>query len=253
MFTNLRADLRHYSRFCYASRPIWFIWPYILYAHPAAAAVVWYRFGSMAWRLSVPGVRHVLQLLYILGLPLVRMYSGVQIQPQTSIGPGLAILHFGGVVITRECEIGNNCLLYHNVSLATMTSRRGPRIGTNFYAGTGTTIIGEVMIEDNVTCGAGSVVTRSIPHDAVVAGAPARILRFRDPDENNADNRTARARRPLWMTAPPDLGARDRNADPALGGADVDRTACAEDPRPSLGSSGGNTTHGQRGQTDVTA
>jgi serine O-acetyltransferase len=136
-------------------------------------------------------------------MPLVRVFTGVQIQPHTVIGPGLAILHFGGVVITRECEIGPNCLLYHNVSLVTMRSNHGPRIGANFYAGVGTTVIGEVTIEDDVTCGAGSMVTRSVPKDAVVAGVPARILRFRVQGENNAENRTLGAQTPGWMSLPP--------------------------------------------------
>jgi serine acetyltransferase len=203
MFATLRADFRHYSRFCYGGAPVRYVWPYILYAHPAAAGVAWYRFGAMAWRLRTPVLRHVLLLLYALGMPLVRMYSGIQIQPQTKIGPGLAILHFGAGVITRECAIGENCLLYHNVSLVTMKSQRGPQIGRNFYAGVGTTVIGDVTIEDDVTCGAGSVVTRSVPKDAVVAGVPARILRFREPDENNAGNHTLRARPAAWMTPPP--------------------------------------------------
>jgi serine acetyltransferase len=202
MFANLRADLQHYSRFCYGGRPVWLMWPYILFAHPAALAVIWYRFGSAAWQMKVPVLRQLLLLAYALVMPFVRAWTGVQIQPQTRIGPGLAILHFGGVVITRECEVGPNCLLYHNVSLVTMRSRRGPRIGSNFYAGVGTTVIGEVTIEDYVTCGAGSLVTRSVPEDAVVAGVPARILRFRVPGENNAENRTVRAQTPGWMSLP---------------------------------------------------
>lgn len=202
MFPTLRADLRHYSRFCYGGRPVWLIWPYIVYAHPAALAVIWFRLGSWAWRLRAPGLRQLFQAAYALGMPLVRAFTGVQIQPQTKVGPGLAILHFGGVVITRECEIGPNCLLYHNVSLVTMRSNHGPRIGANFYAGVGTTVIGEVTIEDDVTCGAGSLVTKSVPKDAVVAGVPARILRFREPGENNAENRTLRAQTPGWLTPP---------------------------------------------------
>ena len=200
MFGNLRADLRHYSRFCYAGRPIVRVLPRILYAHPAALAVIWYRFGSAAWRMQVPFVRHVLQLVYLLGMPLVRMYSGVQIQPRTAIGPGLAIMHFGGVVITRECTIGANCLLYHNVNIVTMRNQRGATIGNHFYAGTGATIIGAVSIENNVTVGAGAVVTKSLPKDAVVAGVPARIIRLRHPEEDPSENRTLPNRPAEWLT-----------------------------------------------------
>ncbi len=202
MFDRVLADLRHYSRFCCGAKPLWRALPRILYAHPASAAVLWYRFGSMAWRVRVPVVRQVLQFVYLLVMPWVRMYSGVQILPRTRIGPGLVILHFGGVVITEDCEIGENCLLYHNVSIVTMKNRVGPRIGANFYAGTGATIIGTITIEDDVTAGAGCVITRSVPKDAIVAGVPARVLRFRLPGENNTENRTAPRRPAEWMVPP---------------------------------------------------
>src|SRR5262245_58017420 len=200
MFENLRADLQHYSRFCYGGRPIPWVLVRILFAHPAALAVIWYRFGFAAWQMRWPGIRQVLQLVYLVGMPLVRVYSGVQIQPQTKIGPGLAILHFGGVVITRDCTIGPNCILYHNVSIVTMRNEQGATIGEHFYAGTGATIVGSVLIEDNVTLGAGAVLTKSVPKDAIVAGVPARILRFRKPGEDPSEHRTLPNRSPGWLT-----------------------------------------------------
>jgi serine O-acetyltransferase len=202
MFDTVRADLNHYSRFCCRGKPLWRALPRILYAHPASAAVIWYRVGSFAWRSRVPVLRQILQVVYLLFMPAVRIYSGVQILPRTRIGPGLAILHFGGVVITEDCEIGENCLLYHNVSIVTMKNHVGPRIGDDFYAGTGATIIGTITIEDDVTAGAGCVITRSVPKDAVVAGVPARILRFRLAGEKNVENRTAPRRPAEWMKPP---------------------------------------------------
>jgi len=202
VFDNVREDLRHYSRFCYGGRPIWRVLPRLLYGHPASAAVIWHRLGSAAWQTRVPVVKQLLQVSYLIGLVFVRMYSGVQIPPETKIGPGLIILHFGGVIITRECEIGENCVLYHNVNIVTMKNRQGARIGANFYAGVGTTIIGDIVIEDDVTVGAGSVVTKSIPADVIVAGSPARILRARHDYENNAENKTARRQPPRWMECP---------------------------------------------------
>ncbi len=229
MFSSIRADLAHYSRFCCGGRPLWMVWLYVPFAHPASVGVMWYRLGSGVWRMQVPLVREFLQLVYLLGMPLARWYSGVQIQPQTVIGPGLAILHFGGVVITRECAIGENCLLYHHVNLVTMKNRQGPKIGNNFYAGVGTTIIGDVTIEDNVTCGAGSIVTRSIPRDAVVAGAPARILRFRLARENNAENKTAPWQPAKWMRRPEAI------APPADGGDRPRGDVCSERGMTSMG------------------
>lgn len=199
MLDNLRADLQHYSRFCYNGRPVLRLLGRILYGHPAALAVIWYRFGSTAWRIRLPLLRHALQLVYLLGMPFVRMYSGVQIQPHTKIGPGLAILHFGGVVITRDCTIGANCLLYHNVSIVTMRNQRGATIGNHFYAGTGATILGTILVADNVAVGAGAVLTKSVPADAIVAGVPARILRFREPGEDLSENRTLPNRASDWL------------------------------------------------------
>jgi len=183
MFEYLRADLRHYSQHCGGRKPVWRILPRLLYSHPACAAVIWYRFGAWAWRLRAPLLGEVCRLVYVLIAPLVRVYSGVQIQPSTRIAPGLVILHFGGVVITPECEIGPNCVLHHQVNIVTTNYRQGARIGANFYAGVNVTIVGNVIIEDNVVCGAGSVVTRSVPANAIVAGVPARILRFRSEKE----------------------------------------------------------------------
>jgi serine O-acetyltransferase len=220
MFDLVRADLAHYSRFCCGGKPLWRILPRILYTHPASASVLWYRFGSMAWRTRIPIVRQLLQFMYLVLMPLIRMYSGVQILPQTKIGPGLVILHFGGVVITEDCEIGENCLLYHNVSIVTMKNHVGPRIGSNFYAGTGATIIGTITIEDNVTAGAACVITRSVPKDAVVAGIPARIIRFRAADEDPTENRTGPNRIPGWLT--PDL----------VGGAGFGRLGIADTRNP---------------------
>jgi serine O-acetyltransferase len=199
----LGEDLRHYSRFCYGGKPVWKVLPRLLIAHPGVVAVIWYRFGAAAWLSVIPIVKQLLQLVYLLGLPFVRLYSGVQIQPQTPIGPGLVVLHFGGVVIARECTIGRDCVLYHNVSIVTAKSREGPTVGDNFYAGVGCTIIGDITIENDVTIGAGSVVTRCVPQGAIVAGQPAGILRFRTEMDAFTENRSSpRTARP-WMQPPP--------------------------------------------------
>jgi serine O-acetyltransferase len=184
MFENILADLRHYhSHFGGRKKPLLLTVLTVTYTHPAAVGVVLYRFGNWAWQLRIPGIRGLCKLLYTLFLPLVRMYSGVQIHPCASIGKGLAIGHFGGVVICRECKIGEQCLLHHNVSVVTTNSRLAAQIGDNFYAGTGVIIVGNVIIEDNVICGAGSVITKSVPKDAIISGVPAKIVRFRKETE----------------------------------------------------------------------
>jgi serine O-acetyltransferase len=114
----------------------------------------------------------------------------------------LAILHFGGVVIARGTQIGRNCLLHHNVNIVAMRDNRGAHIGDHFYAGVGATVIEAVIIEDNVTAGAGTIITKSVPENAVVAGVPARILRLRQHGENPTENKTLSKRPAAWLRAP---------------------------------------------------
>ncbi|MHC4166760.1 MAG: serine O-acetyltransferase [Planctomycetota bacterium] len=184
MFENVLADLRHYQAHFGSGRKS-LLWTALTvsYTHPAAAGVILYRFGNWSWRLRIPGVREICKLLYVLLLPAVRMYSGVQIHPCAEIGKGLVIGHFGGVVICREAKIGEQCVLHHNVSIVTTNSRIAAQIGDYFYAGTGVTIVGNLVIEDNVICGAGSVITKSVPANAIISGVPAKILRFRRENE----------------------------------------------------------------------
>ncbi len=184
MFENLLTDLRHYREYCRADNgSLIGTFFYALYAHPASAGVFLYRFGHWSWKIRNPIFRGLFKLVYAINVPACRLYSGVQIHPCARIGKGLAILHFGGVVICRECRIGQQCLLHHNVSVVTTNTVKAAKIGDNFYGGEGVTIVGNLIIEDNVICGTGSVVTMSVPSNAIVGGVPARILRFRRETE----------------------------------------------------------------------
>ncbi|MBN2589414.1 MAG: hypothetical protein JXA96_06105 [Sedimentisphaerales bacterium] len=107
----------------------------------------------------------------------------MQINPRTEIGKGLVIMHFGGVVLCKDCSIGEQCVLHHNFSIVTTNYRQGARIGNNFWAGVAVVMVGNIIVEDNVICGAGSIVTKSVPANAIITGTPAKILRFRLPTE----------------------------------------------------------------------
>jgi len=106
---------------------------------------------------------------------------GIDISYKTSIGSGLYIGHFGGIIISINSKIGKNCNLSQGVTLgqANRGKNKGyPVLGDNVYVGPGAKIVGAVNIGNNVAIGANCVVTKDIPDNAVVVGIPGKVISF---------------------------------------------------------------------------
>ena len=105
---------------------------------------------------------------------------GIEIPYQTKIGKGFIIYHGVGLVINSHTTIGNNCLLRHSTTLGNKGEVVSdcPAIGNNVNIGAHVCIIGKIKIGDNAIIGAGSVVTKDVPPNAVVAGNPAKIIKL---------------------------------------------------------------------------
>lgn len=103
------------------------------------------------------------------------MIYGVQIPSNTKIGYGLYLGHCVGIVVSCNAVIGNNVNLSHFVSIGGVEGK-APIIGDNVYIGPNVSLIGDVRIGNNVTIGAGAVVTKNIPDNVTVAGVPAKII-----------------------------------------------------------------------------
>ena len=109
-----------------------------------------------------------------------RHKTGIEIHPGAKIGKCLFIDHGMGIVFGETTEIGDNCTIYHGVTLGGTgkdTGKRHPTLGNNVLIGAGTKVLGPVFIGDNARVGAGSVVLRNLPANCTAVGVPAHVVR----------------------------------------------------------------------------
>lgn len=95
--------------------------------------------------------------------------------PPGVFGPGLCIRHYGTIVVNDKARFGADCVLHASTNIG---ERGGaaPQAGDNVYIGPGAVLYGGIELGDHVMVGANSVVNKSFPDHAVIAGAPARII-----------------------------------------------------------------------------
>lgn len=109
-----------------------------------------------------------------------RRRTGIEIHPGAKIGKRLVIDHGMGIVIGETAEIGDDCLIYHGVTLGGTgkdVGKRHPTIGNNVLIGTGAKVLGPFTVGDNSRIAANSVVLREIPPDSTAVGVPARVVK----------------------------------------------------------------------------
>ena len=120
-----------------------------------------------------------------------RFFTGIEIHPGAQIGEGLFIDHGMGIVFGETTEIGDNCTIYHGVTLGGTgkdTGKRHPTLGNNVLIGAGTKVLGPVYIGDNARIGAGSVVLKNLPANCTAVGVPAEVVRINNKAVNPADD-----------------------------------------------------------------
>ena len=136
----------------------------VLLTYPGLHAVWGYRISHFLWRVK-------LKLIARIYSNWIRAVTGVEIHPAAKIGRRLFIDHGMGVVIGATAVIGNDVMIYHDVTLGARTNepgKRHPTIGNNVVIGSGARVLGDISIGDGVKINANVVVTKSVPARTMV-------------------------------------------------------------------------------------
>jgi serine O-acetyltransferase len=143
--------------------------------YPGLHAIIMHRFTHFLWRLKIPFIPRLLSQIS-------RFWTGIEIHPGAEIGKGFFIDHGMGVVVGETTEIGDNCVLFHNVTLGGTGKHKGkrhPTIGNNVMVGTGAILLGPIKVGDNVRIGANTfILMQDVPDNTTVAGTPGRIVKI---------------------------------------------------------------------------
>ena len=118
-----------------------------------------------------------------------RRRTGIEIHPGAKIGKRLVIDHGMGIVIGETAEIGDDCLIYHGVTLGGTgkdTGKRHPTIGNNVLISTGAKVLGPFRVGDNSRIAANAVVLSEVPADSTAVGIPAKIVKIAGKKVNYA-------------------------------------------------------------------
>ena len=152
----------------------------VLFCYPGLQALISHRIAHKLVYWGVPFIPRFISYL-------TRIITGIEIHPKAQIGNRFFIDHGEGVVIGETTIIGDDVLIYQQVTLGGTGNEHGkrhPTIGKNVIIGAGAKILGNITIGDNTRVGAGSVVVENVPEHCTVVGVPGRVVqqKFMNPD-----------------------------------------------------------------------
>jgi len=159
----------------------------VLTCYSGVQAVLFYRLTHFLWRYRLFWLARFISTF-------ARWVTGIEIHPGAVIGRRFFIDHGMGVVIGETAIIGDDCMLYHGVTLGGTTwdkVKRHPTLKNGVVIGAGAKILGPIILGENVRVGSNSVVVRSIDDNETVVGIPGRIVRKKAEDGDSFDSYAA--------------------------------------------------------------
>jgi serine O-acetyltransferase len=144
----------------------------ILTNYPGMHAIWMHRINHRLWQANWRWLARTFSTIS-------RWLTGVEIHPGATLGRRFFIDHGMGIVIGETAEIGDDCTLYHGVTLGGISWQKGkrhPTLGNDVVVGAGAKVLGPIMVGNGSRIGSNAVVIKPVPEGATVVGIPARII-----------------------------------------------------------------------------
>lgn len=187
MFTTLKEDIQVVFERDPAARNAL----ETLIACPGLHAILCHRVNHWLWKKR-------LHLLARFTAHVSRFLTGVEIHPGATIGRRLFIDHGMGIVIGETSEIGDDCSIYHGVTLGGTTWQKGkrhPTLKSGVIIGAGAKVLGPITVGADARIGSNAVVVKDVPDHATVVGIPGRVIAQKTTAAGDAEKGEKEARR----------------------------------------------------------
>ena len=145
----------------------------VIFCYPGFQALLSHRIAHKLAYWNIPFLPRYISYL-------TRIITGIEIHPKARIGNRVFIDHGEGIVIGETAIIGDDVLIYQQVTLGGTGKEHGkrhPTVGNNVVLGAGAKILGNITIGDNFRIAAVAVVIEVVPSNCTVAGTPGRIVK----------------------------------------------------------------------------
>jgi serine O-acetyltransferase len=152
----------------------------ILTAYPGIHAIIFHRLSHKLWNMGLKWLARILSNV-------ARWFTGIEIHPGAVIGRRFFIDHGMGVVIGETAVIGDDCTLYHGVTLGGTSWQKGkrhPTLANDVVVGAGAKVLGPILIGEGARIGSNAVVVKEVPPGATVVGVPGKLITPQHKEES---------------------------------------------------------------------